>query len=61
MSANATSFPDGSCPYCGGWGHNTFRCPRVAAVEYHPNGTLKRIELHPLSAVPPSTRSPQEP
>jgi hypothetical protein len=32
------------CPYCGLYGH-TGVCPRVASIEYYPNGTVKRVEL----------------
>lgn len=32
------------CPHCG-LIHNT-TCPRVSAIEYHTDGTLKRIEFH---------------
>jgi hypothetical protein len=36
-----------SCPYCGCYPkHGPERCPRVAAIEYHPNfGGIKRIEF----------------
>lgn len=33
------------CPYCGTYGHTMFRCPEVVAIEYHPNGAIKRIEF----------------
>ena len=40
----------GYCPYCSTpysfivhGGH----CPKVKAIEYYPNGTVKRIEFHP--------------
>lgn len=32
------------CPHCG---RNTLHlgpCPNIKAIEYHPNGTIKRIE-----------------
>lgn len=35
---------DGKCGHCGGYHIGT--CPRVKAVEYHPNGTVKRVEYH---------------
>ncbi len=38
----------GTCPYCSGpFGavYHTSACPRVAAIEYHPNGTVKRVEF----------------
>lgn len=33
-----------SCEHCGGW--HSGQCPRVKAVEYWPNGTVKKIEYH---------------
>lgn len=35
-----------NCPYCGNLGHVASSCYRVKAIEYHPNGALKRVELH---------------
>lgn len=32
------------CPYCGLLHDVT--CPRIKAMEYHENGTLKRVEFH---------------
>lgn len=34
----------GMCPHCG-YGH-TGTCPRIKAVEYHQDGTVKRVEYH---------------
>jgi hypothetical protein len=31
------------CAYCNGYHSGT--CPRIEAIEYHPNGTVKRIEF----------------
>ena len=43
------SFSNGQppCPHCSG--NNTFvfhqgKCPEVKAIEYHPNGQIKKIE-----------------
>lgn len=33
------------CPYCSQPEHGG-KCPLVSAFEYHPNGTLKRVEFH---------------
>lgn len=33
-----------TCPYCSAY--HTAMCPKVKAIEYHPNGTVKRVELH---------------
>lgn len=38
-----TAAPAPSCPHCGGWPHQGV-CPMVQAVEYHPDGTIKRVE-----------------
>ncbi len=38
----------GTCPHCSGpfnAVYHTGACPRIKAIEYHPNGTLKRIEF----------------
>ena len=31
------------CSYCGN--HHNGACPKVKAIEYHPNGTVKRVEF----------------
>ena len=36
---------DQTCGYCGNL-HPGLVCHRVKAMEYHPNGNLKRVELH---------------
>lgn len=41
--------PIAACPYCGVY-HATM-CHRVKSIEYHQNGTVKRVELHPLISV----------
>lgn len=33
-----------SCGHCGGY--HTGSCPRVKAIEYYANGTVKRVEYH---------------
>jgi hypothetical protein len=33
------------CPYCGGAQHNGGICHLVKAIEYFPDGTIKRVEL----------------
>ena len=32
------------CPHCGIIHETT--CPRIRALEYHPDGSLKRVEFH---------------
>lgn len=37
----------GSCPHCSGPYNqivHTGPCPRIKSIEYHPNGTIKRVE-----------------
>lgn len=39
---------DGACPYCSSFinrVYHTGMCPSVQAVEYYPNGSVKRIEF----------------
>jgi hypothetical protein len=57
-----------ACGHCGGY-HNG-ACPRIKSVEYHPNGTVRRIEYHdtrgsaalptPSPGVPAATGQEQE-
>lgn len=40
----------GGCPYCSStnsiiW-HDSGVCPRVRALEYYANGTIRRVEFH---------------
>lgn len=53
MSHTAIFFGDGAattmriavCNWCGCIHQST--CPRIRAIEYHPNGTVKRVEFWP--------------
>jgi len=38
------------CPYCGMI--HKWKCPLVRAIEYHPNGTIKRVEFNTLAGLP---------
>lgn len=41
----------GCCRYCSGPYKAVFHdgvCPRVSAIEYHPDGTVKRVEFAPV-------------
>ncbi len=43
--------PDGYCGHCsqpalGSYVFHGGHCPKVKAIEYHPNGTVKRVEFH---------------
>jgi hypothetical protein len=37
------------CPHCG-LVHNV-TCPRIKAIDYYPDGIVKRIELNPLESI----------
>lgn len=45
ISPSATSGLGPVCTWCGCY-HNT-KCPLVKAIEYHPNGAIKRVEFYP--------------
>ena len=37
----------GPCRHCGALiGHGKGQCPKIAAIDYYPNGTIKRVEYH---------------
>lgn len=44
--------PTGSCPYCSRGDYYVYHyggvCPKVRAIEYHPDGTVKKVEFRPL-------------
>ena len=45
------------CEHCG-YGH-VGTCPKIKAIEYHQNGTVKRIEFHePQPLVSGATMTP---
>lgn len=50
MTSTAITQP--ACVYCGAWHSGT--CPKVKSIEYHENGTVKRVEFHN-----PIVRDPQ--
>ena len=35
----------GQCPWCGSYHYG--KCGLVSAIEYHSNGTIKRVEFYP--------------
>ena len=44
------------CRYCGAC-HVEVMCPRIAEIEYHPNGTVKRVRLYGWETdLPPTQR-----
>lgn len=48
MSETASHFTKHAvpCPHCGSF--HTTTCPRIRAIEYHSDGTVKRVEFHSL-------------
>jgi hypothetical protein len=42
MSTTSNAAVSAACRYCGN--HHGPRCPDVKAIEYHPDGTVKRVE-----------------
>ena len=44
MDGSATTSLTPYCGHCGGIHQGP--CPRIKAVEYYPNGTMKRVEYH---------------
>ena len=53
---------DDRCPYCSGGGtavyHLGGHCPRVKSIEYHKDGTVKRVEFHGPPVAPPLALEP---
>ena len=46
------------CPHCGS-NHNTnAQCPKIKAIEYHENGTIKRVEYFAPKDYMPSRTIP---
>ena len=42
--------PTSACPYCssaGSWTMHGGKCPKVAEIEYHPDGSVKRVRFNP--------------
>ena len=42
MIVTAATIP--TCPYCGAMPHQGI-CPSVKAIEYYPDGSIKRVEM----------------
>lgn len=38
-----------TCKYCNAY--HTGVCPRIEEIEYHPNGSVKRVRLRPMVSV----------
>ena len=46
-----------TCPHCGGM--HSMPCPAVRAIEYFPNGTIKRVEYrHGYQPMQPIIQTP---
>jgi len=57
MDYVSSTIAHASCPHCG-FGH-TGVCPRVKAIEYNPDGTVRRVEFHQPKVV--ATGDPNAP
>jgi hypothetical protein len=44
VTTRSTTGDIGTCPYCGGMPHSPASCLAVKAIEYYPDGTIKRVE-----------------
>ncbi len=49
MTDASTAAADKPCPYCAMTHFGDVKCPLVSAIEYHLDGTVKRVEFHPPS------------
>lgn len=48
-SSNTTVNLPAPCPYCSSginMAYHSGKCPKVKSIEYHPNGTTKKVEFH---------------
>ena len=43
-TTTATAIPQVPCGYCGKYHQGI--CPRIKSVEYHDNGTVRRVEFY---------------
>lgn len=55
---NTSSAVASNCSWCGN-SHAGVVCPLVKAIEYHPNGTMKRVEFKTTHDWPQITQSVQ--
>ena len=49
MGNTGTLDTRGSCPYCSSDSVQVYhqgKCPKVKSIEYHPNGTIKKVEFN---------------
>lgn len=52
MEMTSTSSAVQPCRYCGSTLPHPGICPSVKAIEYHPDGTVKRVEFHGPQPLP---------
>lgn len=57
--SDTTANTPGACGYCGL--HHGTRCPSVKAFEYHPDGTVKRVEFFAPNDSGPNLVLPGDP
>jgi len=60
--SNTLVRPSGACPWCSGetsWVMHGGRCPQVRAIEYNPDGSVKRVEFTNTPWADPSTEKKQ--
>lgn len=53
ITSSANAVP--ACRWCGKHHDLIQRCPEVKAFEYHPNGTVKRVEFYSPNDYAPMT------
>lgn len=49
----------GECQHCGNWHGGV--CPRISAIEYYQDGTVKKVEYHNPNPPPAYFQSPEPP
>jgi hypothetical protein len=59
MTKPQTERGTSACVYCGNI--HAWLCPRVKVIEYHPDGTTKRVEFYAPSDYMPSLGSTLQP
>jgi hypothetical protein len=50
MTSTPVQPPDYYCPYCSQYPYSfvvhSGKCPKVKSIEYHNNGTIKKVEFN---------------
>ena len=67
MNTTSRTVIHSTCPHCGDW-HNG-ACPEIRAIEYYPDGRVKRVEyergqgkpFYQLPSVPPQQYEQRDP